>query len=241
MLESGYLTEIFSSIQGEGIYIGQRHTFLRFAGCNIRCAGCDTPAAFDPQPERYAYYGHDGEHGLLGNPEDAGGIVAYCHRLGNRMVVLTGGEPLYQPEFAYSTLDALNNSGFTTYLETNGTLPDAYSLISGMPDVVAMDIKLPSFTGLPPMWNTHAAFLRAAQHDGVFVKVVVTDETTVDEIVTAAGLVAEVSRDIPMVIQPVSGFGVVSMECVVALHNAALGVQRDVRVIPQIHKLMGIR
>ncbi len=241
MLESGYLTEVFSSIQGEGIYIGQRHTFLRFAGCNIRCAGCDTPAAFEPQPEEYAFYEHDGEPWLLGNPENASLVVMDCRQLGNRVVVLTGGEPLCQPEFTYSTLDALNNSGFSTYLETNGTLPDAYALIRGMPEVVAMDIKLPSFTGLEPMWDVHAAFLNAARHDGVFVKVVITSETTVDEIVTAAGVVGGVSRDIPMVIQPVGGFGQVSMEHIITLHNAALGVLPDVRVIPQIHKLMGIR
>ncbi len=36
------ISEIFSSIQGEGLYLGKRHIFVRFFGCNMRCAYCDT-------------------------------------------------------------------------------------------------------------------------------------------------------------------------------------------------------
>ena len=38
-----YLSEVFSSIQGEGLYVGDRHLFVRFAGCNLNCQYCDTP------------------------------------------------------------------------------------------------------------------------------------------------------------------------------------------------------
>jgi 7-carboxy-7-deazaguanine synthase len=241
MLESGYLTEIFSSIQGEGIYVGQRHTFVRFAGCNIHCAGCDTPGSLTPQPGECIIHTPRGRERYTDNPVTAKSAATLCSRYGDRAVALTGGEPLQQPEFLYHVLYALKNAGHTTYLETNGTLPAAYPMISGMADVVAMDIKLPSFTGLPPMWDEHTAFLRAARHDGVFVKVVVTRETTTEEITTAAGIVSEVGRGIPLVIQPASGLGSVTVESLVAMQDAAMKLLSDVRVIPQIHRTMGIR
>ncbi|PLX95348.1 MAG: 7-carboxy-7-deazaguanine synthase QueE, partial [Desulfuromonas sp.] len=37
------MIELFSSIQGEGVFLGERQAFLRLAGCNLDCAYCDTP------------------------------------------------------------------------------------------------------------------------------------------------------------------------------------------------------
>ena len=37
-----YLSELFSSIQGEGPFIGERHFFIRFSGCHRKCIFCDT-------------------------------------------------------------------------------------------------------------------------------------------------------------------------------------------------------
>ena len=47
---TGRLSEIFSSIQGEGIYAGRRMLFVRFAGCNLRCRYCDTRKALEAGP-----------------------------------------------------------------------------------------------------------------------------------------------------------------------------------------------
>jgi len=45
---TAFVDEVFSSVQGEGPRIGERHIFVRFQGCNIRCRYCDTPAAIQP-------------------------------------------------------------------------------------------------------------------------------------------------------------------------------------------------
>ena len=42
---TGYLSEIFCSVQGEGLYLGRRQLFVRTAGCSVSCYWCDTPAS----------------------------------------------------------------------------------------------------------------------------------------------------------------------------------------------------
>ncbi|MEM4195978.1 MAG: 7-carboxy-7-deazaguanine synthase QueE, partial [Methanothermobacter sp.] len=42
------IMEVFSSIQGEGLLLGKRQIFIRFAGCNLNCSYCDTPESRDP-------------------------------------------------------------------------------------------------------------------------------------------------------------------------------------------------
>ncbi|MDX9694125.1 MAG: 7-carboxy-7-deazaguanine synthase QueE, partial [Methanothermobacter sp.] len=43
------IMEVFSSIQGEGLLVGCRQIFIRFAGCNLNCKYCDTPESRNPQ------------------------------------------------------------------------------------------------------------------------------------------------------------------------------------------------
>src|SRR5437016_13899338 len=51
MRESGNVSEIFVSFQGEGLHAGRRQLFVRFAGCPLRCRYCDTPESLVPVPE----------------------------------------------------------------------------------------------------------------------------------------------------------------------------------------------
>ena len=94
--------EIFDSIQGEGQYIGWPATFIRLAGCNLRCPWCDTK-------ESWTYP-------ALSVSVDE--IVSKCNR---DMVVITGGEPcLY--DLSELTSQLCGQDKFIC-LETNGTLP----------------------------------------------------------------------------------------------------------------------
>ena len=116
--------ECFLTLQGEGVQSGSRAVFLRFAGCNLwsgreqdrasaQCNFCDTD-----------FVGTDGEGG--GKFADAGALAqAVEQRWGqgeaNRLVVITGGEPMLQLDPAL--VDALHARGFKVAIETNGTLP----------------------------------------------------------------------------------------------------------------------
>src|SRR2546423_1101044 len=73
------IAEIFASIQGEGIWVGQPSVFVRVSGCNLRCTWCDTP---------YASWQPEGP--ILKLDE----ILEQVERFRASHVVLTGGEPM---------------------------------------------------------------------------------------------------------------------------------------------------
>jgi 7-carboxy-7-deazaguanine synthase (Cx14CxxC type) len=116
--------ECFLTLQGEGVQAGKRAVFLRFAGCNLwsgrehdrataQCNFCDTD-----------FVGTDGEGG--GKFADADSLAAavvdlWGEKADQRLVVITGGEPMLQLDRAL--LDALHARGFRVAVETNGTLP----------------------------------------------------------------------------------------------------------------------
>lgn len=101
------LSEIFDSIDGEGKRTGKMVTFVRFAGCNIRCTYCDTAYALkESQAEEF-----------LTEEEILGRIHAYPWK----RITVTGGEPLLQP--LQSLCDILSREGYEINIETNGAVP----------------------------------------------------------------------------------------------------------------------
>jgi len=117
------ISEIFLSLQGEASRAGQPCVMVRLAGCNLRCAWCDS---------EYAWTG--GESMSLEE------ILAKVVELGCSRVEVTGGEPLTQPA-SLELLRQLCEAGYETLLETNGSVD--ISLVD--PRVVRIvDFKCPS-------------------------------------------------------------------------------------------------
>jgi len=98
------INEIFKSIQGESTYAGLPCTFVRLAGCNLRCTYCDT---------NYAYY-----EGKEISDED---IIAKIDEYGVKCVEFTGGEPLLQEETP-KLIKTLLDNGYNVLIETNGSI-----------------------------------------------------------------------------------------------------------------------
>lgn len=98
------VNDIFYSLQGEGRNTGRAAIFIRFSGCNLKCAFCDT--TFDSYEE-------------LSDSEILDRIKAYP----SRFVVLTGGEPSMQVDRDF--IDLLHAHGYELAMETNGTHPIA--------------------------------------------------------------------------------------------------------------------
>ena len=188
------IVEMFSSIQGEGLLLGERQVFLRFAGCNLCCAYCDTRGA-QAAPECARLERTPGRRDFLDvpgamTPEEVAEAVRRLVRPQadlHHSVSLTGGEPLLHAAFLKHLLPLLGDLGLAAYLETNGPWPKRWpQVIEGL-DVVCADIKLPSATGQGPLWGAHEMFLLtlAAYEDPHrldFVKVVVVADSTPEEL-----------------------------------------------------------
>ena len=239
----GWVHEIFASIQGEGIYCGQAQTFVRLAGCNLACDYCDTSAAREPNPPACLVELVPGSGSVveIANPMAAEQVTGYCRELARSVVSITGGEPLVQADFLERLLADLKSAGFVTHLETNGTLYRTLAGVVRLIDVIAMDMKLPSAAGSGELWGEHSRFIEIASGTEVFVKAVVSADTTEDEIRRCADTIASVDRRIPLVIQPVTGPETPSGELLIRLQDAACANIADARVIPQCHKLLGLR
>lgn len=100
------IAEIFTSLQGEGIWMGVPSTFVRVSGCNLRCTWCDTP---------YASWNPEGPTIAL----DA--ILAKVSESDIRHVVLTGGEPMLSEPIEELTR-GLRKRGKVITIETAGTV-----------------------------------------------------------------------------------------------------------------------
>lgn len=241
------VTEIFSSVQGEGLLVGCRQIFIRLHGCNLNCSFCDTVSNEEPDNCRVEATPGRGDFILLPNPlktEDIAAAAAAFDLSLHHSVSLTGGEPLLRPSLIRELVPLLKGTRRGIYLETNGTLPDQLSEVIDFIDIVAMDFKLPSVSGLPPFWNEHGRFLKIAASKETYVKIVVGEESTYKEIEIAAGLIKSVAADVPLIIQPVSETADVkgiSPAHSLDLQRQALKMLADVRIIPQTHKMTGQR
>ena len=116
------VNEVFLSIQGEGSRAGRPCVFVRLTGCPLRCAWCDTAYAF-----------HEGAR------RDEAELAADLRRFPSRLLCLTGGEPLAQPD-AFPFVARLLDEGWEVIVETSGQVP----LGPLDPRAVAiMDVKTP--------------------------------------------------------------------------------------------------
>ena len=219
------LVEVFSSLQGEGLRVGERQIFVRLGGCNLHCDYCDEPDAIAIPS---------------GKVESAASVKSAIARLDrkrdNRCVSWTGGEPLLHPAFLAPLMRWARARGMENYLETNGTLPAAMRALAPLCDVVAMDVKLPSSTGRAT-WDLHRAFLAEAPR-GTFVKVVLTARSTEAEWRKVLSLMKGAPQRFPLVLQPATamhGADTIAPALCLRFEAMARKAVRDVRIVPQWH------
>ncbi|MGC8669037.1 MAG: 7-carboxy-7-deazaguanine synthase QueE [Chthonomonadales bacterium] len=248
--QKAHVVEVFCSVQGEGPWVGVRQVFVRMLGCNLDCTYCDAPHTKVRQIQcRIEDDPASGRFRTRTNPvsredllED---VMLFGPPAGFHSVAVTGGEPLLQHRFLKRFLPDLRSSGHSVYLETSGELWRAMDQLAEWVDYCAMDIKLPSSSGERPLWAEHRDFLSVCRgaHIQTFAKAVVGANTPDEEILAAAEVIAEVWPETLLVLQPVTPFGPVTQAPGAAQllrqQMVARRILPNVRVIPQVHKVLG--
>ena len=250
-MTSASFVEIFTSIQGEGPWIGERHIFVRFFGCDLGCRYCDTSASVrrgmdesSPKFCRVQMVSDPRSYERVPNPLSSTHLTDLCKRFiipgpSRPTISLTGGEPLLHSTFLRVWLPSVRNT-FKIYLETNGIHAEAMRDLWDLIDVVSMDFKLPSATRLRPYWEEHKRFLAEAAGKTLYAKAIVTNDTTIEDITMAAGIIAASGQRFPLVLQPASGPYAPESTMLLEFQSAALARINDVRVIPQAHKVLNV-
>lgn len=101
------IVEIFRSIEGEGKRTGKLCTFIRTAGCNLRCSYCDTKYSYDER-----------EAGCMQIDDIIETVGTYeCPN-----ITITGGEPLIHDEVKNELIPRLLEKGYCVNIETNGSI-----------------------------------------------------------------------------------------------------------------------
>lgn len=221
----GKISEVFNSVQGEGLYLGEKQIFVRFFGCNLSCKFCDT------RLDRFTEY----------EPEELFEEIK-LYQNDFHSISFTGGEPLLQKDYLKEILKLTSGHGYKNYLETNGTLAGELAEVIDYLDIVAMDLKLPSSAEMGRLWGMHRKFLKIAAQKEVFLKTIICQSTREEDLREALALIKEVHQAGILVLQPNSYENDGSLTGKLASFKAICTQENVVAcVIAQMHKIAGIR
>lgn len=234
-MKTATIKEIFSSIQGEGLYIGEKQLFIRFCGCNLKCNYCDTDFANN---EKFIFYDTNTS---FDNPISAENLANIVNSVDAQTVSLTGGEPLLHWDFLLEFLPLVKNKKI--YLETNGTLPHELKQVVKYIDVVSMDIKLFCSTEQDNKFDENREFIKIANDNNkeIFAKIVLDKNYSKEELLQAIEILREFNT--PLIIQP--------MDCkdktqelnkaeMMELFEFVYQNYKNLRLIPQVHKFLDL-
>jgi 7-carboxy-7-deazaguanine synthase len=226
------ISEIFSSLQGEGTHVGEKHIFVRFEECHMHCHYCD-------------------ELDKLGTEMSIGDVMAQVRRLDQEegphpYVSLTGGEPLIYLPFLKPLMARLKTEGFRIYLETSGVLWKALEEVIGWCDCVAMDMKPASVTHEKNFFEEHEKFLRIAASKETLIKIVLSKEIDIEEFDRLVAIASKIAPEIPFILQPISTEiegheDPVLMALLGSLQQRASRQLSRVSIVPRFHKILKIR
>ncbi|MDD3237657.1 MAG: 7-carboxy-7-deazaguanine synthase QueE [Candidatus Gastranaerophilales bacterium] len=220
------IKEIFTSIQGEGPYLGYKQLFIRFSRCNLHCNYCDTEFLADFETNKYS-------------PLELAKKIKKDEIDSIHSISLTGGEPLIENQFLKEFLPLTNKK---IYLETNGTLTEELKSVIKFIDYVSMDIKLNSAGGNGNLFDKHKDFIKICKDNKkeIFVKIVFDNNITDKEIKLSAELAK--NADIELILQPMMAGKtlVVSSDKIIEVYDKFNNHYKKVRLIPQTHKFLDI-
>ena len=230
------LSEVFTSVEGEGILFGTKTLFVRLAGCPFGCFYCDTPGSLPA------------DSGTEYSVEEAGELIGSSLRENTYKVNFTGGEPLMQHEAVALLAAGVRGRGVRTYLESSCFDAARFRHVLPHIDIAKVEFKTADSGFVDPghhgrLVGQASECLRASLEAGKtpYVKVVVSSRTGAAEL---GALAREILGAAPgavagFVIQPAHGADEPPLDLLMEMYDAVYPSYAQVRVVPQLHKLMG--
>jgi organic radical activating enzyme len=230
------LFEIFTSIEGEGILYGTKTLFVRLAGCPYSCFYCDTLDAL---------------------PLDSGNeysITEACELIDKNLqentykVNFTGGEPLIQHQAVSKLAKHVKSKGIPTYLES--ACFDSKKFMHVLPSIdyvkiefKTIDSKFIDTKHYPNLIKNTLECLKASINANkiTYIKIVVSSKT---ELTSFKELLDKIFKIIPegkisgFIIQPTTGISEPSLEKLMEFYDSVYSYYNEVRVVPQLHKII---
>ena len=231
------LSEIFTSVEGEGILYGTKTLFVRLAGCPFTCFYCDTPESL---------------------PLDSGKeytIEQACQMIDENLkdntykVNFTGGEPLVQHEGAAELARYVQSKNIPTYLESSCFDSKKFNHVLPFIDFIKIEFKTKDSEFVdnqhyPNLIKNALECLRSSIKSGkkTYIKIVVsskTEETSFQELLDKIFNIISKNEIAGFIIQPTYDIAEPSLEQLLRLYDIVYPYYKEVRVVPQLHKIIG--
>lgn len=230
------LFEIFTSIEGEGILFGTKTLFVRLAGCPFSCFYCDTQDSL-PLDSGTEYSVDDAIKLIEKN------IVSNTYK-----VNFTGGDPLIQPYAVAEIAKFIQEKKIKTYLESSCFDSEKFLIVLPFIDIIKIEFKTKDseFVDERHFEKLLQNALQCLKHSITakkltYIKIVVSNKTTLNhfsELVDRIFNIISHSNISGFIIQPTTDIAEPTLENLLKMYDIVYPKFNDVRIVPQIHKLI---
>jgi len=229
--------EIFTSVEGEGILYGTKTLFVRLAGCPFTCFYCDTKESLPL------------DSGTEYSIEDANKLIDSNLKKQTYKVNFTGGDPLIQHQAVAELAKHIQEKNIPTYLESSCFDVDRFNHVLPFIDIVKIEFKTKDSEFVEE--KNYEKFITQTikclessvnAKKTTFIKIVVSSKTKLDEFKELTNQIFNTisKNDISgFVIQPTYGISEPSLDLLLDLYDIVYPNYIDVKVVPQLHKIIG--
>jgi 7-carboxy-7-deazaguanine synthase len=234
------VSEIFTSIEGEGIFVGKKTLFIRFSGCHLKCRWCDT---------KYALPLDSGTEYQIDEIEDL--IIRELQPFTYK-VNFTGGEPLLQTDAVIKLANFIKKqTNLKTYIESSCFDSELFSKVLPYIDICKIEFKTDDSKVVEDeeydnliLNEIKCLELAVKTNKATYIKIVVTNSTNLESF---KNLVYNISKKIKpsdilgFIIQPSFGIDQPTVNKLLDTYDIVQPMFPEVRIIPQLHKEIGAR
>ncbi len=229
--------EVFTSVEGEGILFGTKTLFVRLAGCPFSCFYCDTKESLPlDSGDEYSI-------------DDANQLIDQRLKNQTYKVNFTGGDPLIQHEAVALLAKNIQNKKIPTYLESSCFDIDRFNHVLPFIDIVKIEFKTKDsdFIDSQHYEKLISHTMKCLQSSVnakkiTYIKIVVSSKTQLKDFKKLINKIFTIisNDDIDgFIIQPTYGVSEPSLDLLLNLYDLVYPFYIDVKVVPQLHKLLG--